>query len=1141
MERPYSAPLRRSTRSTAGLPATRYGQWDTRSHSSSSAPSGSIAGESVSSFRSTTRRQRLAEASRQKRAADAELRRKELAILRMELEVERDLQDCAHEEALAQIEQDATTDFPSAPLAQLDPGQPEDNLHDRIHEWLGDGSTAGAQLHRDDQPGLDEQSAPPATGELSNNPVQPPSQHAMLDAAMLLPLPDGDDSIADSTRYVSSTHVHIQPDQHHTPMQHHVQPPPPTSSSIVNLETVTSHRGLTAVTHAPTAPLSMPHPTQAISVTAAHHVATSTASRSSLPVVSPSTHVPVQHFHVHAPHGSSFSGQRISHSAQSAQPPASTTTNGPRVRLAPTASSSHRPHAPTASSSHHAHAPPVWTTSQPAQQPSARELSLLEEVRHLQDRLARAHVDQPPTSTGGPTIAQSLQQLSATLSAAITRPSDTTHLDKLLARQGTDKALPPFSGAPEEWPVFQQLYMTTTAACGYTDAENLARLQKCLKGKAKTLVQSLLALPANVPRILSTLQMHYGRTDLIIETLIQQVQTLPPVEETNLIDFAVAVQNLVSTIESANATAHLQNPQLRKDLVGRLPPSLRLQWGEKLAEAGPDNMNLANFSTWLTSKATALSYVMSTRPTTGTSPSSLPRHSTSEALLATSTPQVAHRHSSTRQQQQKKPQRKCTYCGQQHWSDECRTYASLVDRRNRLHALGKCTICLRQGHTKKDCRSTRTCFYCKTKGKHTYSLCPQQHRTAGSTNAQQCASDATPATTKRSPQDAQPSPTEPASLVSTHEEVVMQTATATVSNPAAATSGVVRILFDTGSYRTYVTTKLAEKLHLTPKSTEQLSLTTFGRDEVQHIQANTADLAIHLLNGQRRVITATIVPTITGAVPRTSLPRNILNGTLRGLQLADDYSSCTGSADIDILLGNDHYHDLVQPQRRQLSPSLYLLDTHLGWMVSGRLPTTTSHALPDPPPADPSLLILSAPSAPAPPPLDDFWRMETIGIEDSPYDSDDMVAQNLFDKSVTFQDGRYEVGWPWKPHHDLPDNYSLAKGRLTTLLRRFRRDPATLQQYNSRPAPVQRQSWNHRARPHGTRVATATHRRHYLPHHGGRFPFACTTTKLRIVYDGSAKTKATNNSLNDCLYRGPAPAPGSGRHPPPLPVSNESP
>ena len=43
---------------------------------------------------------------------------------------------------------------------------------------------------------------------------------------------------------------------------------------------------------------------------------------------------------------------------------------------------------------------------------------------------------------------------------------------------------------------------------------------------------------------------------------------------------------------------------------------------------------------------------------------------------------------------------------------------------------------------------------------------------------------------------------------------------------------------------------------------------------------------------------------------------------------------------------------------------------------------------------------------------------------------------------------------------------------------------------------------------------------HYLPHH-------CVirqdkqTTKLRIVYNGSAKTKSDTVSLNDCLKTGP--------------------
>ncbi|XP_060601761.1 uncharacterized protein LOC132755002 [Ruditapes philippinarum] len=43
---------------------------------------------------------------------------------------------------------------------------------------------------------------------------------------------------------------------------------------------------------------------------------------------------------------------------------------------------------------------------------------------------------------------------------------------------------------------------------------------------------------------------------------------------------------------------------------------------------------------------------------------------------------------------------------------------------------------------------------------------------------------------------------------------------------------------------------------------------------------------------------------------------------------------------------------------------------------------------------------------------------------------------------------------------------------------------------------------------------------HYLAHHGVITPQK-TTTKLRVVYDASAKTSKENNCLNDCLYRGP--------------------
>ena len=40
---------------------------------------------------------------------------------------------------------------------------------------------------------------------------------------------------------------------------------------------------------------------------------------------------------------------------------------------------------------------------------------------------------------------------------------------------------------------------------------------------------------------------------------------------------------------------------------------------------------------------------------------------------------------------------------------------------------------------------------------------------------------------------------------------------------------------------------------------------------------------------------------------------------------------------MELLIGNDYYSELVELKR--LSPGLYLLASHLGWILSDRLPT----------------------------------------------------------------------------------------------------------------------------------------------------------------------------------------------------------
>lgn len=77
---------------------------------------------------------------------------------------------------------------------------------------------------------------------------------------------------------------------------------------------------------------------------------------------------------------------------------------------------------------------------------------------------------------------------------------------QLAARNGISRKLPTFSGKPEEWPLFYGAYQASNAACGYTDVENLVRLQECLKDSALEMVRGQLLLPKSVPKVIAKLR-----------------------------------------------------------------------------------------------------------------------------------------------------------------------------------------------------------------------------------------------------------------------------------------------------------------------------------------------------------------------------------------------------------------------------------------------------------------------------------------------------------------------------------------------------------------------------------------------------------------------------------------------------------
>ncbi|XP_062703182.1 uncharacterized protein LOC134285759 [Aedes albopictus] len=171
---------------------------------------------------------------------------------------------------------------------------------------------------------------------------------------------------------------------------------------------------------------------------------------------------------------------------------------------------------------------------------------------------------------------------------------------QLAARQVMPRELPKFSGDPQEWPMFYSSFTNTTEVCGYTDAENLARLQRSLGGSALEAVRSRLLLPASVPFVMNTLHKLYGRPEILINSLLKKVRNVPSPKSDNLnsiVAYGLAIQNLVDHIILADQQAHLANPMLLQELIEKLPTSLKMQWGTYKQQCV--NVNLATFNSFM--------------------------------------------------------------------------------------------------------------------------------------------------------------------------------------------------------------------------------------------------------------------------------------------------------------------------------------------------------------------------------------------------------------------------------------------------------------------------------------------------------------------------------------------------------------
>ena len=209
---------------------------------------------------------------------------------------------------------------------------------------------------------------------------------------------------------------------------------------------------------------------------------------------------------------------------------------------------------------------------------------------------------------------------------------------------------------------------------------------------------------------------------------------------------------------------------------------------------------------------------------------------------------------------------------------------------------------------------------------------------------------------------------------------------------------------------------------------------------------------------------------------------------------------------IQMLLGTQHLADLQTVDLRKGKPGEPVtVRTMMGWTLMG--PTK-----PDPAPGlNESVNLVIDTSHRVREEVTKLWDLDTLGIRE------DDIVHPAFQEEIKFKNGRYNVPLPWREgNFHVPQNKGPAEGRLKAQLKKMRKMPEILEEYD----PIIKQQLKEGIiepvpeRPTGKRIT-------YNPHQ----PVVreeTATTKVRVMYDASAKATKGVKSLNECLHTGPS-------------------
>ncbi|XP_054723428.1 uncharacterized protein LOC129233424 [Uloborus diversus] len=432
---------------------------------------------------------------------------------------------------------------------------------------------------------------------------------------------------------------------------------------------------------------------------------------------------------------------------------------------------------------------------------------------------------------------------------------------------------------------------------------------------------------------------------------------------------------------------------------------------------------------------------------------------------------------------------------------------------NALVAVSVCSYCKDNHYLSKKCKSGNTCFKC---GKRHHSMLHQENENRSiprfpSVRAKEfipCSVDTSLDLNRKN---------EVTSIVCANNSYGNQLGTSMNNSNSSVLlcTAVIKIrnsknewisckcLLDTGSEKNFIRKECAKQLGL-KINPAQISVSCLGSYNMLSNGAVELVFSSHFDTEFKIVTSAYVIDKICGELPNSTTPVKCFN-EYKDLLLADP--SYFKKESIDILFGVNVFFSLVNGEVIKRGENLpFAVCSRLGWIIAGA--TTLSCC-------DLESRSVNSLSVTTDELVKSFWELEQIPLTQSLTREERLCETHFLENYTCNKEGRYSVRLPFKPNRKLLGNSKATAFKMFhSLEKRLLKIPDIYLQYKK--FMTEYLDLGHMEIDNTVCKENA----HYcIPHHHV-INESSSTTKLRVVFNASAKT-TSGVSLNDTLMNGP--------------------